>query len=37
VRIAQTMAAGDDRSVNQEDLVDVLGLTETFNQMISNF
>lgn len=34
VRIAQTMAAGDNRSVTQEDLIEVLGMTETFNRLV---
>jgi hypothetical protein len=34
VRIAQTMAAGNARTVRQDDIVEVLGLTETFNRLI---
>jgi hypothetical protein len=34
VRFAQTMAAGNARAVTQDDLVEVLGLTETFNRLI---
>jgi hypothetical protein len=36
VRIAQTMAAGNQRALTQEDLVEVLCLTETFNRLVKN-
>jgi AAA+ superfamily predicted ATPase len=36
VRIAQTMAAGDKRAVTQDDLVEVLAQTETFNRHLAN-
>jgi SpoVK/Ycf46/Vps4 family AAA+-type ATPase len=36
VRIAQTMAAGDNREVTQDDLVEVLALTEDFNRHLAN-